>query len=103
VTDKDEVTVHDLGVAEVEIRTAPSFSRRASSVRPRYVFWIIGTASSAQDLDRTFGSRSDALDAARQWLGLPNSVRLCMGCQRPATMNASLGPTCDDHYDDYAD
>lgn len=54
--------------------------------------------------DTTKATAEEALDMARTALGVGGgATRTCMGCSKPATMTASLGPTCADHYDTYAD
>lgn len=92
------MTTHAINGHEVEITGAPRFNRRRPA---RYIFRIADDADYTQE--RTFASESDALDAARHHLGVDSTITTCVACARPATMNASGGPTCDEHFDNYAD
>lgn len=51
----------------------------------------------------SYATPADAEASAKRQLGLDSSHAACVGCGKAATMNASLGPTCIDCYDSYAD
>jgi len=67
-------------------------------------------AAAHRELINRLRSLEDARDAerARRAAGAmaatdTRPVTRCTRCSLPATMHASLGPSCDDHYDDLAD
>lgn len=90
---------HTIAGHTIEISEAPRFNRRRPA---RYVFTIVGASGYAQNFERTYPTVEDALAAARQDLGAEPTADTCGRCGRSATMTASVGRACDEHYDDLA-
>lgn len=89
---------HTIDGVTIHIIPAPSFGRRDATRPTRWIYDIPG--QTVDDDPRPRRTPEDALNDALAWIGAaPVTIPLCR-CGRPATMTASLGPACDDHYDD---